>query len=273
VADESKSLWRLWELLAVIVGAIASLELTHIFPALYWPGVALVYFGLIGMVIGGARGKWNEHIVWKIAICTVGAVGILWWSFDVVFAKVSPSLGATTISGDYPSGSDIAGIKWNSGMYEEVSFHITNSTGYDITDLDLILSSDLWVTGVGQLEPVCAGIRVFPVDSSEAYLDLKEEHSGKTIQTPPVVPIDVGNPSRIRVVCDKFPRHSSISLVVAIVSFNRSNGAEMPKQLFTAKRPPDWFGIQGEYMALGRERGIDQQFSFNGYGNGTPMLR
>jgi hypothetical protein len=181
-------------------------------------------------------------------------VGLIYWTAGFVLASATISADSSANLGDYPDGSLQAGIKWDSSHYEEVELHLTNSSDNDFHDVDLTLASDLWVAGAGQLEPVCSGFQVFSNKHTEGRIGLTDSKSQNT--TVRAGAVDLTEPSKVRVICGRFPRHSTFSIVVVVIAYNHPQNGRLPDTLFAPKRLPDWFSAEGDYRALGKTRRI-----------------
>jgi hypothetical protein len=144
---EEGSLWRLWDVYAVIVGAILALEATAIWPLLYWPGVSIVWIGLLGIIVDAVRGKWHRHWLIRCVIAAIGVAGIAYWTIGFVFAKVS--LRVDSKAGLNATGADLR-------------IYLDNPSDYAFKDLELEIFVDGMMYEVSQLDPVCQGLASFP---------------------------------------------------------------------------------------------------------------
>jgi hypothetical protein len=250
---EPKSLWRFWEFLAVIVGILATLELTSLLPILYWPGVILVYIGFGGVVIEGMRGRWHEHALLRIAISVIGLVGFAWWTCGVVFADVPLTIAFQRSMGEYADGTPVGDIKWDSN-WSDLRVYLTSPQGHDLQDIDLQISiKGEMIPKVSQLESVCEGFHGFSVSAPTAL----------ETSTGPIIPTGTPMANNFRIVCDKLPRNSTGTIIIPILSTNDwTDPAHPPKFLTPPKRLVQGCRIFGEYRGLGKTRAVDMKCEF-----------
>ena len=142
---------HLWEGLAAIVGAALALAGTDIWPVLYWPGVAVVYASLVGLLTDAARGKfhanWWVRLVFSLIICTA----LAWWTFGFVLAKAF--LRVDSKAGLTATGADLR-------------IYLDNPSDYAFKDIEIEIFVDGMMYEVSQLEPICQRAHVFPRRSS-----------------------------------------------------------------------------------------------------------
>jgi hypothetical protein len=143
---EEGSLWHLWEVSAVIVGAVLSLEATAIWPVLYWPGVWIVWIGFLGIIFDAVRGKWHRHWLMRCVIAAIGIGGIAYWTFGFVLAKAS--LRVDSKAGLNTTGADLR-------------IYLDNPSDYAFKDLELEIFVDGMMYEISQLESVCQGLASF----------------------------------------------------------------------------------------------------------------
>ena len=86
--------------------------------------------------------------------------------------------------------------------------------------------------GGAQVDNVCQGIQFFQEDPNKVKIgDVwlgGTDSSGKPTTIPLPRGVDVTAPTGMRVICDKFPRHSTISLVIILIAFNRGQNGVLP---------------------------------------------
>jgi hypothetical protein len=218
--EEKGSLWRWWELAAVIFGLFATLEITAIFRELYWPSVVVVYIGLVLATWGGYKGKWSSHVLGRLLLSGIGITALCWWTFGVVLVRVPLVI-------DSKQGVD--GIR----------VYLDSPTRFDLKDVDLEVSVDGLITNISQLSAVCQGFNYFPEDRP-TYLDTS---AGR------VFPADKSWSNKARVVCEKIPRESIVTLVVGIFTTDLGN----PKNPFPQMPMPTVL-LNGVALQLTTER-------------------
>jgi hypothetical protein len=212
---------KLWELFVALVGLILAMEATSVWPKLYYPGVILVYLGLVAAIVDSIQGKFVKQrwLRWLFAVSL--SLCLVYWTAAFVFANADLRLSAQPAMGNYVAGSTIAGIKWQKN-FEEIRVQMDNPTEYDFRDINLIISSDLIIQQVGQFESACEGFNEFSGVTGAALLTAGKE----LIQ--PVAPT-VSTKRHIR--CSALASHSAASLVI---------GKRLVKGV--ALRPKRWYG-------------------------------
>jgi len=249
--SEPKSLWRFWEFLVVLIGILATLELTELLPLLYWPGVVLVYVGLAGIVWQGLRGRWHDHVPMRIGIALLGVVGLAYWTCGVVFAKV-PLLVASQRSMGETAGAKVGDMKWES-QWAELQIYLSSPSNHDIQDLDLeITVEDGMIPQISQLEPVCEGFHAFSV-SQPTVLNTSNGA---------ILPSSPSMSNKFRIGCSKFPRGATTTLIVPYIASTPWNNGKPPVQLFAPKHLPSGCTVKGEYRGLGKTRDVDAKCEF-----------
>jgi hypothetical protein len=258
--------WELWGVAVVLIGAILALEATSVWPSLYWPGVLLVYLGLIALIVDDLKGKWWKNKLGRVAFALLVVASLIFWTTNFVCARVPFNVVAGADLGDYPQGTNLYGIQWDSQHYENLRVSMINSSDYDFHDVELSVASDLWIVGATQQENVCSGIQFFKEQDTgeiDAAMVEVEDASGKTTKIPTSRPVDLSRPSRLRVVCDKFPRHSTVNIVAVMIAFNHAlPGPRFPPTLFAPKILPQWVSVTGDYRALGKTRDVTYRKEF-----------
>jgi hypothetical protein len=249
---EPKSLWRFWEFLAVLIGILATLELTELLPIVYWPGVVLVYVGLAGIVWEGLRGRWHDNALMRIAIALLGILVLVYWTRAVVFAKV-PLLVASQRSMGETAGTMVGDMKWES-QWAEIQVYLSNPSDHDIQDVDLEITAEGgMIPRISQLEPVCDGFHAF----SESQPLVVDTNNGPILQSSPSIS------NKYRVACSKFPRGATTTLIVPYIASNSwGTDGKAPSQLFAQKHLPTGCTVKGQYRGLGKTRDVDTKCEF-----------
>jgi len=230
---ERRSLWDLWEVFAVTIGAILALEATSVWPLLYWPGVLIVYLGFAGIVFDGLRGRWHQHWLSRSAIAVVGIIGLACWTIGFVLAKADMTATSLASPGD-------------------MRLYLINSTDYDFDHLHITLSSDNMISRITQLEPACQDFNFFS-GAPPVSAQLRDNDTGKTLQSLPSGP-SLSN--RMHLVCGELPRHSTATFAIALIATDIGKDPKnlLPKQFSAPKRLPEWCSIDGDYRAVGKAR-------------------
>jgi hypothetical protein len=256
----TKTLWKLWDIGVALLGAAMALEATGVFPWSYWPGVGLVYLGLVFLSWDGFRGRLFENKLGRFAVGSAALIAIVFWTTKVVLADAHLDLQASAWMGDYPAGTNVGGFSWEEHD-EDTRVYLVNTTDYDFEDVDLTLTSDLWLMGGAQLEQICPDLQIFrgPANTTLQLADGTiegKDSAGKPVQIPLPRPLDLSAPTGLRLRCSKIPRRSTTPLVVVTIAYNQAHAAALAPTLFAPKRLPNWLTVKGEYRALGRTRNV-----------------
>jgi hypothetical protein len=99
-----------------IIALIVGLESTPTFPWLYWPTVVLIYLYCIYVIFFELKRKVRRWIARTVVLIIL--VGLYYFTFEFVFAKVDLSVDSSINLGNYPAGTAIADELWNN-IYED----------------------------------------------------------------------------------------------------------------------------------------------------------
>jgi hypothetical protein len=233
--------WHLWEVFAVVVGTILALEATSVWPLLYWPGVFIVYCGLLGIVVDALRGKWHWHWASRGGIAAIGVIFLACWTFKFVFAKAK--IDATSLA--------------NPG---DLRLYLINSTDHDFDNVSMSVSSDNIISRIAQLEPVCQNFNFFS-ETRPTYMELRDNATGKTM---PTLQSGPGLSTRGRLMCGELPHHSAATFAVALMATDIGKNPQnpFPQRAIGPARMPKWFRIDGDYRALGKTRPIQFKWTY-----------
>lgn len=240
-----KKFWELWGIVAVILGAILALEATDVWPALYLPGVIVVYVGLIGLLWDAVTGKWHSKAWARVFFSVIICAAIAEWTFGFVLAKVSLTVDSK------------AGL---TGGGADLRIYLDNSSDYAFKDMELAIFVDGMMSQVSQLESVCQGLSFFP-ETNPMFMSMTDKATGQTTN---VFPAGGSLSKKMRVKCGELPRHSVATLVIPVASTDIGNDPKkpFPQQFSAPARLPKWVTIKGDYRALGKTRDVDASFSF-----------
>jgi hypothetical protein len=123
-------------------------------PLSYVAGVLIVY---AGFVLCLAEFIWEPALLnkpYQVQIALIGIVFALAVAFSINVVSLSAPLNFDSYAmrnGEYPSGTVIAGIHWDSHL-TDLRVSITNPTDADYYNLDLAVQPDKWNYKAGMLE-------------------------------------------------------------------------------------------------------------------------
>lgn len=224
----------------MILGAVATLALTDLLPALYWPGVAMVYIGFGGVIIEGLKGKWHKRWFVNTGIGILGLAGLIWWTGWVVFASIPVVVDAKL------------------GIGNNIQIYIDNGSAYGLDDGDIEIQVDgAVIVNVSQISQVCQGFNYFP-ESNPVSIGINQgaEHGE-------ILPSSPAWSNKGRIVCAKFPHNSITTLMVSVFTTDLGKDPRNPfPQNAHSTAKPKWCSIKGEYRALGKTRHIDNKITF-----------
>lgn len=130
----------LWDIAILLVSFGVTFMVTESWPWAYWPGLAGVYGGLL--LLGYHLSKEEFFRAWplgtRIAVGVIGLCCVYIWSANIVFARLPINITVVLDAGNYPAGTDVAGIQWNP-RYSDVRLTLANPTKHDYSDVDLSL--------------------------------------------------------------------------------------------------------------------------------------
>jgi hypothetical protein len=152
----------------------------------------------------------------------------------IVLFPANPKVVSVWAKSDYPSGSDINGIRWHQGLSElRVSF--TNPTDRDFDDLDISIFTTEAVFQVVQVTSI-------PCVSVSEEQPIVHDSLSNVWQEGPKI-----GPRRFR--CDKLPRHAIIQFLLAL-----GNLDNLLKTMNNGKSDPAANGGDGIFGLLGPKR-------------------
>jgi hypothetical protein len=255
----------------MFVGLGLTMAAAELWAVLYWPGVLSVYLGIILVW----RHLWEDNgtfsdrlpLLRKLAASAFVLTFLLIWTTKVVAVSAPLESLATATLGNYPSGTAVGGVIWDSVMDEDGRLNLKNPTGNSYRDIDLYVLSDIWVTGAIKLSGI-DDVKFTPYDPG--IVQIRGTWlgglgpSGDPFQMPgPGQPVNLGHPTGIRIVGDVLHARSDIDILLVMIAFNRADGLRMPKRMFSRKKMPQFVKLRGTYKVLGRTVMIDRNVSID----------
>jgi hypothetical protein len=266
--------------LIALIGAVVPLAPRTSF----WWMVGLAYAFLILICLE----LWLEPSVKKFRwlSCALLLPAAAWFTIAIPFASAPLDLVAYSPPGDYPPGTPVGGIPWDS-HFADLRLGITNPTAADYQGVDLLLKPRGWVYQASILDhvPDCSIAR----EASENVISMATaSKSGKltveatrvgagidTYDTGGNVYTTVATDSGYRLRCDVLPSHYTIRVIFAVVSapvqlMPRPKPGQMGMaiaELSGVKRPSDLLGpqpspkevlVKGEYKSGAKPLSVDR---------------
>ena len=254
MANRGRKKQHLWDFGTFAVGTGLAVTASDTWAPLYWPGVAASTLGALMI----AMHFWNDdEILRRVPSARKGIAIMLcigWfylWFAKIVFVTAPLQESIYASLGDYPPGTTVAGIQWDSHRYMDLRINITNPSDYSYKDLDLELDVDgVTVLSVGKLAGLPDVKAQMDEPANGVWLLLTD---GTALPVPHI--LNESRPTGARITCDNIVKHSSVNLAVTVTKLNYNPG---PKEdLFAAKELPRSLHLEGAYSVLGRRRGVD----------------
>ncbi len=191
-------------------------------PQYFWLAVFFIYGGL---VLLGLDLWYEPELKQKFKLVGEGVilVGIVMFSWQVVFVSLPLKLISQTPKFEIPSGTNISGITWLP-MYSELDVIINNPSDGDYTDLNVIVKPDYPVAQIAQMGNL-GGVS-FEDTNGTTFRGTIENLQTTLAISITLIATDAG----YRIHCDRIPPQASLRLVMALVDIrqgsNPRNSAE-----------------------------------------------
>lgn len=183
----------------------------------YWWGVAIVCVGVLVLAAESLLTSWN--LEYKIAASAFCLVAGLWLSSAVIWVRAPLAPALTASDGDYPTGSDVHGIKWESGM-SDLSITISNHTTLDYEGLDITFRADVPTRKFVQVTTVpnvqLSLVQKWGNAEITNYRTIAKDKYGNVVKTPPVQ--YYASSGGFRLQCPDLPPDTNLELFVALVN-------------------------------------------------------
>jgi hypothetical protein len=217
----------------------------------FWWAAGLFYLGLVIGLIDLYFEKSVGQIV-RIFFAVVILTICYGFTFGIVRFPAPIELQSNWSKSDYPTGTDVSGIKWRPGISElRVSFH--NPTDRDYEDVDL---SILTTEGVAQVSQVTS-IPCAPVSENVISVHDSQSDVFQSLASP--------GPQRFR--CDKLPGGATVQFLLAVANIddllksmgNARVGSSLPAGIYGPKKKPRWVAIRCTYRVTFRPHFIGKK--------------
>jgi hypothetical protein len=256
-------------------------------PQFFWFAVALVYGGLL-LLIADVYFEPNLPRSFKGVVGAIGVVGLLAFSWLVVFVRAPLALSSLSSDINYAQGSGPGGIAWRS-VFTELVLTVNNPTGRGYDDVDLLVRPDFPVAAIAQLSNLSEV-------SFEDYYGVTNRITVEDLSARVGVPmVFLATDAGYKVHCGHIPPRSSLQIVMAVVDTKKSEPQDPKKpvivpenvslddfileQSFDTKgdKATYWFGspknlsayapgakpkriaVSGSYTATNRNRSVSQE--------------
>jgi hypothetical protein len=208
----------------------------------FWWAVTFVYTGIGLILLDLWLERWSLHN-WIRGVLAVIVFGLaVAFSVGVVFKSAPVMIDAYAISVPHLKGTMLGGVVWDDDALSDLRVWIRNPTAVNYQGVDLVVDTDEYIVKAGQLQiiPACTLALSREV---EAHATLTDSSGKASLISPPIGRTwGVG----YRVLCEKFPAHSAIQLVIAAAT-------DGPKRL------PKTVTVRGTYNAIHREKTLHSE--------------
>lgn len=206
----------------------------QVIPLSYLTGVLIVY---AGFALCLTECIWEPALLekpypWQIALIGIVFTLATMFSINVVGALAPLTFDSYAMrKGEYPSGTVIAGILWNS-HFTDLRVSITNPTDDDYSDIDIAIQPDKWNykaailqenTGCQLISMGGKGINIMPNGIGGAT-----SITGHRVGDEVDATTNVGDvfehfltSGGYRLRCGKFPAHSAVQVVFALAAVDQ----------------------------------------------------
>ena len=223
-----------------------------------------IYLGLgvlcIDPLIEPALRKFSPLL--RVILSLIFFIPLLAFTRYVVFLPATLKITATDYNGEFTPGQSIAGIEWKPA-YSELEILFSNHTEHDYKDLDLVVGVNEYIAAVGKSE--FPGVTVFntQVGPDTLHYSHKDKDGRVTYEQTNNLKLLSGG---VRVLCDKLPKDTSFSVVLAVVSVPsagqpsasnsllalQGSGIQNRDDMYGPRTAATEFGVSGWYKSLGQ---------------------
>lgn len=160
------------------------------------------------------------------------------FTFGVVIGTTRPTIDSSWFAGNYPTGTDVDGITWNSG-WSDLRLGLRDDADEDLKDVDIELRVDGWTVATEVIGDLCT------VAAGSALQIRGTDQRGNQFQFPK------GPQSQTyHLMCPKIPAHMSVWVLVAMTN---------PDSRVVEKRKPEWITLRGKYKVKIRPYTLDMR--------------
>jgi hypothetical protein len=260
---EPRNPWPFGRYLESIGGSLTVAGFISTFPTkLYWVGVGMFLGGMLCLALGAILEDWKLR--WRLLACIFWIALAAKVALAVVFVPAPLDIVAKPYPGDYADKSDVYGIVWEKGM-SELRVILVNSTDNNYDDLDFNIVPDvetrkaMQITSVPNVSLMAGG-----ETDGEIVADSHFLINGVEQPQPPYSSKD-----GFRMLCSRFPKHSKMEIIVALVNPVQLPGPSAPNKVTSVLRggdAEDFAGpkklaakvsIKGEYFVMNRPHKIE----------------
>lgn len=197
-------------------------------------GVSIVYLGLFFLLCTAIQDPWvlSRSLRFQVVVLLFVFIGIDLFSIKIVGAPAPLVLQSYAMKrGDYPAGTTIAGITWDSHL-TDLRVAITNPTDDDYENLDIEVQPDKWTYKARLLDspdpdcvltPMGGNTVAFVKHAIGGVTTFTGTHVGMGFEAHDSVgdvftTLATGLGYRLR--CAKMPAHFTVRVVLAVVALS-----------------------------------------------------
>ena len=179
---------------------------------------------------------------------------------DRITLAVLRHIDASGDDADYPTGFLLGTIPWKN-EYAHVQVNLTNQEVEDLSDVDLVIGLDESIAAIAQ-KTNFPDIVLFPplADPFVAGSLTSVDKDGNRVSIP-TVSSGITTAPEYRIRCSKIFSHSTVQLILAVVSLNLTPGVELHSP-YAPKRLPKWLNVKGSYKIGPTPFNVDRHLEF-----------
>jgi hypothetical protein len=179
------------------------------FPQFYWWCVGAFYLGLVMLATEAFLENWM--LVSRIIVSVVWIVLAALFTLKLVAVRAPVSFGAWESRAEYPPGTVLGNITWNSN-FTELRVRIDNGSNYEFENLNLIVRPDSLIARIGQISGPCPATfeDVLQMSQHMVYVNFG---SGEQRANPLIL---IASDSGYRIRCEHLPAHEHLEIVMAL---------------------------------------------------------
>jgi hypothetical protein len=190
----------------------------------FWVGAIFIYLGFLLLAVDvafepGFRGKWKQK--WVIWISILIAAIVFTWG--VVWVDGPLPIFAMATDGEYPSGTEIAGIKWIP-EFTELNIDIENPKDRAYEDLNLLIRPNEAVAAIAQTSGISDVSFEDKNNLSFHVLDSNLDTGNSTAVPFELLATDAG----YKVRCGRLGPHTHLKIVMAIADIKWDPSPKTP---------------------------------------------
>jgi hypothetical protein len=249
-------------------GGLSLMGLATILPSshFYWWNVGAFYIGVLALAAEAMLENWSLR--WRVGVCAVWLAFLVLFSWKVVWVSAPFEPMFTAGDGDYAVGSDVYGIKWESGV-SDLSIAIPNPTSFNYEGLDISFKPDVPVREIAQVTSLAdVSYQVIREARGMEIANMKftaKDKNGRVVSSGS--PTLYASADGFRMHCPDLPPNTILELFVALVNpkvgnqgLTMLNGGD-PSSFGGERKKAGSVYIKGRFNVLNRPHLIEHTYA------------